>query len=146
MLNIKNKGNLEKVDMDANITVDVLCKGVGHISICGACFHTDDRFGTSWRCKRACATIDGIWGPTVCCKECNPKVVCATDEVATGIKFEESNSIDNDVKESNGIEGGPEKNIFNDMAGSVTGDKASVETSLKRVWTSANAGKKRTAR
>ena len=50
----------------------VLCRGAGHVKVCGACYHRDDRFGRSCRCRRECAVLDGVWGPTVCSAECEP--------------------------------------------------------------------------
>ena len=61
---------------EADITVDesvlagvLLCRGPGH-SKCSNCFVVDDQFGRSWRCRRQCAVVDGVWGPTVCSEEC----------------------------------------------------------------------------
>ena len=50
--------------------VSRLCRGPGHIRRCEHCFYVDGCFGRNRRCKRACSTVDGIWGPTICCPEC----------------------------------------------------------------------------
>lgn len=55
-----------------------LCRGVGHVSTCQWCSHTTDRFGPyrkSLLCDRGCTTIDGVWGPTICCADCKPESV-----------------------------------------------------------------------
>ena len=71
------------------ISPTVLCRGAGHVSICGACFHKDDRFGNSWRCRQECKNIDGIWGPTVCCPECE-KEPSANPVIGNGAVDQES--------------------------------------------------------
>eukprot|EP00746_Dinoflagellata_sp_MGD_P066052 gnl/MRDRNA2_/MRDRNA2_27426_c0_seq1.p1 gnl/MRDRNA2_/MRDRNA2_27426_c0~~gnl/MRDRNA2_/MRDRNA2_27426_c0_seq1.p1 ORF type:complete len:401 (-),score=63.90 gnl/MRDRNA2_/MRDRNA2_27426_c0_seq1:168-1370(-) len=47
----------------------VACRGPGHVA-CSHCFYTD-RFGRHKDCTRACAMIDGSWGPSVCVPECS---------------------------------------------------------------------------
>jgi hypothetical protein len=72
-------------------TSTVLCRGPGHVKICCACFHRDDRFGRSWRCRRECAVINGVWGPTVCNAECEPDKL--ESEVGDDSKAEMSENV-----------------------------------------------------
>ena len=65
-----NATNVEEQDKP-----HILCRGPGHIRACSFCFFTDERFGMHWKCDRQCATIDGVWGQTVCCRECKPESV-----------------------------------------------------------------------
>ena len=45
-----------------------LCRGSGH-AFCNKCYHTE-RYGRHVRCQRACAVIDGSWGPAFCTSDC----------------------------------------------------------------------------
>lgn len=49
-----------------------ICRGPRHTR-CMHCFHADDRFGRSWRCRRHCAVVHGKWGPTICSEDCAGK-------------------------------------------------------------------------
>lgn len=65
-----------KIEHAREVTSDrepVLCRGPGHVRESGLCYFVDDRFGRHWQCKRQCATIEGQWGPTICCEECSPE-------------------------------------------------------------------------
>ena len=56
----------------AHHTQRLLCRGTGHIRRCESCYFVDGRFGKNQRCVRECAVVDGVWGPTVCSRECKP--------------------------------------------------------------------------
>ena len=88
----------------------ILCRGPGHVKVCGACFHKDGGFGRSWRCTRECLTIDGVWGPSICCSQCAPEATTNPGSVVSEIKVglgsesfcnsvgRDANSIEADIK------------------------------------------------
>ena len=73
---LENEADNEGPDKTGITGVDkVKCRGPGHIRACDFCFFVDERFGRHWRCKRQCITINGQWGPTICCEACDPEAL-----------------------------------------------------------------------
>mmetsp|Transcript_1564 Transcript_1564/g.2623 ORF Transcript_1564/g.2623 Transcript_1564/m.2623 type:complete len:313 (+) Transcript_1564:45-983(+) len=60
--------DIRDVGCNNEVSETAFCRGPGHTR-CAHCYHTE-RFGRSWRCKRACSLIAGSWGPSVCSSDC----------------------------------------------------------------------------